>query len=648
MLVFLPLFVLILLILIFYQKGYELRVSILLGAIFWGVILTFVIELLSMLKILDFSWILTVWMVTLFILFSYYFYIPKRRVPILNCINNIKKISLYNQLLLFMIFVIVSSIFIIAIVAPPNNGDSLTYHMSRIMHWQQNRSVFHYPTSNQRQLFLNPWAEFAIMNFQILSSGDHYANLIQWLSMVGSIIGVTLIAKRLGANIKAQIITAVITVTTPMGILQGSSTQNDYVLSFWLICVVNFILQLSQKEKIRSLFFYSLIIGCSLGLAILTKGTAYIVSAPFIIWLSLVLIRKYRESFIKIALLMLSVILLLNIGHYFRNINLYGSPLGSTQEGGPSYKFSNDIFTVPAFISNVVRNLCLHLDSPLYKVNLFIERQVIQFHKTMGIGINDSRTTWGGGDINAQKFHIPYLSTNEDVAGNPIHLFLIVIALVFTFSRSEFRRNKNLIAYALALLFSFLLFCLILRWQYWNSRLHLPMFILYTPFVAIILSKVLNKIFINLIVAFLTVFSFYWVLFNTSRPVIGDKSIFITNRIDQYFINDAELLNGYKEAANYIKKSNCSQIGLKLYSAEYPLWVLLSDGKNNDFRMEHVSISNISKRLETNYPYNIFSPCVVISVGVERNMEFYVKDKIYFKIWTKGPVSLFIRKSYEI
>jgi hypothetical protein len=34
-----------------------------------------------------------------------------------------------------------------ALLAPPNNWDSMTYHMARVAHWKQNRSVDFYPTN---------------------------------------------------------------------------------------------------------------------------------------------------------------------------------------------------------------------------------------------------------------------------------------------------------------------------------------------------------------------------------------------------------------------------------------------------------------------------------------------------------------------
>lgn len=40
----------------------------------------------------------------------------------------------------------------LALVTTPNNWDSMTYHLPRIVHWAQNRSVGHYATNSIRQI----------------------------------------------------------------------------------------------------------------------------------------------------------------------------------------------------------------------------------------------------------------------------------------------------------------------------------------------------------------------------------------------------------------------------------------------------------------------------------------------------------------
>jgi hypothetical protein len=74
--------------------------------------------------------------------------------------------------LLIGLLVVLALLAMLAILAPANNWDSMVYHMGRVVHWMQNRSVDHYPTSIDRQLYLGPLTEFAILQLQMLSGED--------------------------------------------------------------------------------------------------------------------------------------------------------------------------------------------------------------------------------------------------------------------------------------------------------------------------------------------------------------------------------------------------------------------------------------------------------------------------------------------
>ena len=74
-----------------------------------------------------------------------------------------------------------------ALISPPNNWDSMTYHMSRVEYWIQNKGIHFFTTNNPRQNVLAPFSEFFILHFQILSGSDIFANLVQWISLIISL-----------------------------------------------------------------------------------------------------------------------------------------------------------------------------------------------------------------------------------------------------------------------------------------------------------------------------------------------------------------------------------------------------------------------------------------------------------------------------
>lgn len=633
------------------------RLSFLSTSIVWGVILTAITEVLSIFNLLKFAWLLGLWSIgSLISAFIFLIVIYKAKVSVSFKVPNVTN---FQILLLIAVGFIIATLGMIALVAPPNNWDSMTYHMSRVVHWIQNQSVAFYPTNILRQNYNSPWAEFAIMHFQILSGGDRFANLIQWFSMVGSVIGVSLIAEQLGAKLRGQILAAVVTATIPMGILQATSTQNDYAVSFWLVCFVYYIMLLAAKERTNCAFLLGA--GCSLGLAILTKATAYIFACPFLVWfvLSRVKILKWQswKPIIIVAVISLSI----NMGHYGRNFDLFGHPLGpgkKSSSGAITAKYSNEIFTVSSLVSNVVRNIGLHIGTPFYRVNAFLEKGINQIHNLLDVDINDSRTTWSG-----REFKIYRLSNNEDYAGNLLHFALIIPCLAI-FLLTRLRESRNLAIYSLSVMASFLLFCFYLKWTPWYSRNHLPLFILLSPFIAIVLLSTLNDKITNSIALVLVSFASLWIFYNNTRPIVGNSdtfnTIFITNsdifntsRIDQYFSRRPELRDPYVAAARFLRSQECRNIGLSLRNTdweiiddwEYPFWVLLKENNNERIRFEHINVENVSAIRSKMHRFNGFTPCAIISLGSAQGTEIVTEEgAVYMKKWSLSPVNVFIRQ----
>jgi hypothetical protein len=221
---------------------------------------------------------------------------------------------------------LVLALLMVAWIAPPNNVDSLLYHMSRVVHWIQNGSLRHYAASYHHQLFMPPWAELAMLHLRVLWGSDKPVNLVQWVSMVGSLVGVSAIARLLGADRRGQLVAAVFAATVPMGVLQATSTQNDFVVAFWavsaayLVCL-SFSRPLSRGELI--------LLGVSFGLGVLTKVTFFIYGAP--IGGAFLLANLRRQGVRRTALAGLGLAILggsLNLPTWVRNITTYGGPYG--------------------------------------------------------------------------------------------------------------------------------------------------------------------------------------------------------------------------------------------------------------------------------------------------------------------------------
>lgn len=631
-----------------YQHNRDWRISVLEAAINWGVILTFITEILSIGRLLVIPWVAVSWWITNIVLLLTIWQKIKlknkqKTITKLN-FNHENKLDRLNIFWLVSILFLITTIGIIALIAPPNTADSMTYHMSRVMHWQQNQSVAHYPTHIGRQIYQNPWAEFAILHLQILTKSDRFANLVQWFSMVGSLVGISLIAQQLGAKQRGQILATLVAASVPMGILQASSTQNDYVVSFWVICFTYYVLLLIQTGVSQGKLWGA---SASMGLALLTKATGYIYVFPLLLWLSVCMVKRLRWQIWQPLLTGASIVTILNLGHYWRNFSVYGAPLAA-EASEP--KYTNEIFSLPVLISNILRNISLHVGSPVGLVNAVFDKIFEEVHKLLPIAINDPRTTYTLFD----NFGIPgNLSTiginaTENNTSNTLHLLLIFLAIIIFFSQRQLRKQTYLASYLLIVTSIFLLFCFLLKWQWWHSRLHLPIFLLFSVFIGVVLAQLSSQKLVNILAIVLILYSLPWALTSRERPLISNQSILTTDRIEQYFVSKKRIKNAYREAAEVLKSKECNQVGLKLGydDYEYPFWVLLNSQQNSVVDIEHVEVTNTSK-IQASLPiHQNFVPCAIVSTQSDKQDEDAANNMVYQQqnyqqTWSSNPVKVY-------
>jgi 4-amino-4-deoxy-L-arabinose transferase-like glycosyltransferase len=474
---------------------------------------------------------------------------------------------------------------IVAVTAAPNNFDSLTYHLPRVMHWIQNGNVEHYPTHIDRQLILAPFSEFTIMHLYLLAGGDRFANCVQWFAMVGSAVGVSLIARTLHGSPLCQIISAAIAVSLPMGLLQATTTQNDYAVSFWLVCLVYFIFKSRHHADTRN----SLLAGASLALAILTKGTAYLAAAPLMILYAWFLFRQgVKNAVIPIAIAA-TVVLLMNSGHYWRNFSVYGTAI--------SPGTGNDIictrFDPPAIISGVTKNIVTQLATGAQGINSALHAAAATLHRAIGIALDDP-------DLTVDRwFMIVPARHHEDFAPNPLHMILLLAGSgVFIWRRKQIPRD--VILGVVAAMASFIVLSAAIKWNPFISRYFLATFIVSAPFVALLFDE--GKLRTALVACALLMLSYSFVVLgnNEMKPLAGKNSVFRASRTDQYFMAAPHMKQYFSHLDEMIKKQRIANVGILDRNGnmlEYLLWVMLKDN-GIDYRIEHINVKNGSGRIK--------------------------------------------------
>ncbi|HZY87830.1 MAG TPA: glycosyltransferase family 39 protein [Gemmataceae bacterium] len=528
---------------------------------------------------------------------------------------------------------------VVALAAPPNTYDAMTYHLARVAHWAQDRAVGFYPTHCPRQLHMPPWAEYALAHLLLLAGGDRPANLVQWFSTAGAVLGVSLLAARLGAGPRGQAFSALFCATLPMGVLQASSTQNDAVLAFWLVCLAYHVLRLHKRPAWGN----ALGAGAGLGLALLTKGTAYLFAAPLVAWLLFAWLWRYRgRAWAPLAVAGL-LALALNLPHYGRNWRLYGSPLGPGAEHAGRFPYRNQVISAAALASNVLRNLALHLRLPSRQVNRAVEGQVIALHGLLGLGADDPRTTWA-----ALPFRLTsdterdqrLLARHEDHAANLPHLLLVGLGAAAGLWGAAGRPGRAA-GLGAAVLLASLLFCLLLRWQPWHSRLHLPLFVLCSPLVAVGLGR-LRPAGATGAAALLLAWSWPFLVENALRPASGEGAVFRAPRLAQYFASRPDLAGPYFEAVAFLRSRGCKEVGWlgDEESWEYPFWALLTGARPRGCRLEAVGVDNPSAALGRGRAP--FRPDALVVINHGDGAERRLDGRVYRKALTAGAVYVYL------
>jgi len=268
----------------------------------------------------------------------------------------------------------------------------------------------------------------------------------------------------------------------------------------------------------------------------------------------------------------------------------------------------------------------------------------------LGIDTNDPRITW----LVEDKFYIPGLSFNENNAGNPIHFMLILVAIAIFLQPQHLKKQPRLAIYVTAIVTAFLIICLMLKLQPWHSRHHLTLFVLFAPFVGIVLENLPHRRIGYYIAGSLILLSLPWVFENQFRPILGAQNIFNTSRNDLYFTNRPRLIQTYNQAVDLIKSQNVQNIGLSFWSDnawEYPFWVLLGQQIKPAPRIENVTARNNITSIKLQIPpYSTFAPDAIIYFDPknhpkEQNLQnLVIKNQTYAPVWSFPPVSVFLKK----
>jgi Dolichyl-phosphate-mannose-protein mannosyltransferase len=550
-----------------------------------------------------------------------------------------------------------------AAYSPPNSADAMAYHMPRVVYWAEQSSVRFFPTPYFNQIMLQPLAEYGMLHTWLLTGGDRLVNFVQWFGSVGSIIGVSAVAGLMGAGARGQALASLFCATLPAGVLASSGAKNDYFLAMWLVCAIYFAARFARSVELRD----ALALGAALGLALLTKATAYLF-APWLlaaVFLPHAIRFSRRASLRATAALACAIFLggLLNAPQYARNLELSGSILGfDSAHGDGFFRWRNETFGWKQTASNMLRNLSDQLGGRSETWNHQVYDWVVRAHHWLGIDVNDPATTWRW-----TTFEPPRNANHEANANSQWHLLILAIATGIAFwrllrARQLQANDAGLALYSLALLCGYVAFCAYLKWQLYEARLFLPLLVAGSPLAGAALDwgmrppawkvpaapRLLSQL---LLCLFLLSTARRPATENWVRPLKGPRSVFRVSRDDQYFAD----LTQWNNHATYLRtvqllaasgaepvtatgtKPACHVIGIDAsgYPLEYPLMALLRE-RIPGVLFVHTGVHNVSARFR---PPVEAAPCAIVCLDCAGDRQ---RESLYQSLPWRADIDKFV------
>jgi len=550
-----------------------------------------------------------------------------------------KKPDRFDILAGTILTIILAILFFIAIKSPVNNNDSLQYHMARVMHWAQDKSLQHYATAYLPQLVTQISAELNILHLRLLWGNDQFANLVQYFFFIGVLIGIASITALFGKGRKAQWLAIAFCISIPMGILQATSTQNDMVTAFWLTTLTYFtIIAIKTELDWLKIICY----GVCLGMGMQTKGTFFAFAFPLIIWFFFARLMRRPLSKILIYGIVITILAFaINSGYWVRNVFTYQGIFGP--KDWVSAKTSNNL-GMGLLSGALVRNAAINLATPDDNVNNQMVLLLKKSFQNIDPVMDKLSITWGW--------------NQEDLSGNPIQLALIVITYILIFIKHNSVKDRTLIGYAIVIVSMYLVYSLIIAYDGFGIRYELPWFVINAPLFAISISLISINWLTGALTIILLLSAFPWVLFNRTRPLIAMRdssdpytipclagcttgSILNEPPEKTMFAVWGSLGNAYVDAMDQVKQTGCKEIGLKLDSndLEYAYWWLLG-APQNGMRLETIVTSPELER----YLDSSFKPCVIICSTCGDQTQLFGLDRI--GSYGDGRIKIFAGENY--
>lgn len=518
------------------------------------------------------------------------------------------KMDLFERIIFSILFWTISILTITQVYlifnSPPNEWDSMTGHLNRILYFLNHGTTEHFIGTNFN-IDTYPKSFCSIQVYPFLMSGfnEHFFKLPNFGSFWLICFGTYGILKQIGASYKSRLLGSLIVFLSPNIIMQSILTDTDIVLGAYLVSIIYLVLAFKNTQRLIYVYF----LGLAFGLALSHKITFVFSFLPLLIIYLYSFNSTGKDKFLyQLKHLfyahILGLIFFVAPTGYIANYKYYNHPIG------PEVATKHQSVERAGSINNLIiqgsRNVArysfdiLNLDGLrnwpfIEEKQVLVKAKLAKLDKYFNLGLEETT------DYTIIPFR--FNRRFEFFNGSPIYgsfFFLLILPSIFIFFR-KFKLNNGI--FLLAFMVHFLTLAYSAPYDPWKGRYMISSLIYIIPFFVYIADYYfynspnrLSKYFFFLTVLIISFSALSTIGLNLRAlpfDAYGKKSILRLNRIEALTVSRPDITLAYENFEKLVPINAVVALGTINDDYEYPLW-----GK--DFKRRLVPINPFGEGLQ--------------------------------------------------
>ena len=487
---------------------------------------------------------------------------------------------------------------------PPNEWDSMTGHLNRILYFLNQGTTEHFIGTNFN-VDTYPKSFCSIQVYPFLMSGynEHFFKLPNYGSFWLICFGTYGILKQLGASYKSRLFGSLIVFLSPNIIMQSILTDTDIVLGAYLVSIIYLILVFKNTQRLIYIYF----VGLAFGLALSHKITFVFSFLPLlIIYLYVIFSSSQYKILYKLKHFiyahLIGIIFFVAPTGYIANYLYYNHPIGP--EVATRHQSVERAGSLPNLMVQGSRNVVrytfdlLNFDglrnwTIVEEKQILLKSKLVKLDKYFNLGL-ESTTDF---TIIPFSFNRRFEFFNGSPIYGSIFILLILPAIFIYFRRPNFIKGIFLSAFIL----HFLILAYSAPYDPWKGRYMISSLIYIVPFFIYIGDYFfyqaptrffkLTFVFTIIIISISALSTIGLNLRALPFDAYGRKSILKLNRMEALTVSRPDITLAYQNFDKIVPSNAIVALGTINDDYEYPLW-----GK--DFKRKLIPINPFGKGLQ--------------------------------------------------